>query len=210
MRAKHAVFAVLVAATVAGCGGAHYTIVPPAVDLTAFESVGLVTFKSAGAKGDLDAVATQHFLEEVTAAQRVPVVELGPADKVLAETGRAEFDREAVRAIGEKQGVDAVFIGEITVTKVKPQLDLAAPLSRTLFARTAMDMTVKARLVSAKNGATVWTSSATRQGTVGTVGIEEGVPVFSVRDKSAATNDLLRRIMYQMTWDFRPTQQRVR
>lgn len=207
MKAKYlvAVFAIL--AAVAGC--VHYTIVPPAVDLTALGSVGLVTFKAVDAKGDLDAAATQAFLEEVTAAQRVPVVELGPAAAVLADLGKADFDRDAALALGEKEGVEAVFIGEIKVTKVKPQIDLAAPLSRTLFARAAMDMAVKVRLVSTKNGATLWTNSAVRQGTVGSVGLDDGVPVFAVRDKNAAMNDLLRQIMFQMTWDFRPTRQRL-
>ena len=208
MRTRHLAFALIVAAAVTGCA-AHYTIVPPDVDLTTMGTVGLVTFKAANAKGDLDAVATQAFLEEVTAAQRVPVVELGPAETVLGDIGRTEFDREAILAIGRKHGLDAVFLGEVAVTKVKPQIDLAAPLTRSLFARAAMDMTVKVRLVSATNGATVWTNSAVRQGTVGSVGMDGGVPVFAVRDKNAALNDLLRQIMFQLTWDFRPTRQRV-
>ncbi len=207
MKAKHVIAGLAVAAVVAGC--VHYTIVPPAIDLTALGSVGLVTFKAVDAKGDLDAAATQAFLEEVTAAQRVPVVELGPAATVLADLGKADFDRDAVLALGQKQGVEAVFIGEIKVTKVKPQIDLAAPLSKTLFARAAMDMSVKVRLVSTANGATLWTNSALRQGTVGSVGMDDGVPVFAVRDKNAAMNDLLRRIMFQLTWDFRPTRQRL-
>jgi hypothetical protein len=208
MKAKHliAVFAIL--AAVASCS-AKYTIVPPAVDLASLGSIGLVTFKAADVKGDLDAAATQAFLEEITAAQRVPVVELGPADAVLADIGRPAFDREAALALGQKHGLDAVFIGEIAVTKVKPQIDLAAPLTKTLFARAAMDMSVKVRLVSTANGATLWTNSAVRQGTVGSVGMDNGVPVFAVRDKNAAMNDLLRQIMFQMTWDFRPTRQRL-
>ncbi len=208
MRTKHFAFALILAAAVAGCA-AHYNIVPPAVDLGALGTIGLVTFKAAEAKGDLDVAATQSFLEEVTAAQRVPVVELGPAETVLAEAGKTAFDRETVLAIGQKHGVDALFIGEIAVTKVKPQIDLAAPLTRTLFARAAMDMAIKVRLVSTSNGATLWTNSATRQGTVGSVGMDNGIPVFAVRDKNAALNDLLRQIMFQLTWDFRPTRQRL-
>jgi hypothetical protein len=200
--------AVLAALAAASCS-AKYIVVPPAVDLASLGSVGLVTFKAVDAKGDLDAAATQAFLEEITAAQRVPVVELGPAATVLADLGKADFDRDAVLALGQKQGVEAVFIGEIKVTKVKPQIDLAAPLSKTLFARAAMDMSVKVRLVSTSNGATLWTNSAVRQGTVGSVGMDNGVPVFAVRDKNAAMNDLLRQIMFQMTWDFRPTRQRL-
>jgi len=208
MRPKHFAFTLILAAAVTGCA-AHYTIVPPAVDLGSLGTIGLVTFKAADAKGDLDVAATQNFIEEVTAAQRVPVVELGPADAVLADVGKTAFDRETALALGRKHGVDALFIGEIAVTKVKPQLDLAAPLTRTLFARAAMDMSVKVRLVSTANGATLWTNSATRQGTVGSVGMDGGVPVFAVRDKNAALNDLLRQMMFQLTWDFRPTRQRL-
>jgi hypothetical protein len=206
MKAKY--LAVLATLAVASCS-AKYTIVPPAIDLAGLGTIGLVTFKAADVKGDLDAAATQAFLEEITAAQRVPVVELGPHAAVLADLGKTSFDREAVLALGQKHGLEAVFIGEIAVTKVKPQIDLAAPLSKTLFARAAMDMSVKVRLVSTANGATLWTNSAVRQGTVGSVGMDNGVPVFAVRDKNAAMNDLLRQIMFQMTWDFRPTRQRL-
>lgn len=209
MRFKHFAFTLTIATAVAGCA-AHYILVPPAIDLSSAGTIGLVLFTAKDVKGDLDAAATQAFLEEVTAAQRVPVVELGPAGKVLGDIGRAEFDRDAFPAVGDNEGVDAVFLGEIAVTKVRPQLDLAAPLSRTLFARAAMDMAVKVHLVSTKSGATLWTNSAVRQGTVGSVGMEDGVPVFAVRDKNAALNELLRQIMYQLTWDFRPTRQRVR
>jgi hypothetical protein len=208
MRTKHLAFLIALAAVVAGCA-AHYTIVPPAVDLTALGTIGLVTLKADNTKGDLDAAATQYFLQEVTAAQRVPVVELGPAATVLADIGKAAFDREAVLAIGQKHGVDALFVGEVEVTKVKPHIDLAAPLTKTLFARAAFDMAVKVRLVSTKNGATLWTDSVVRQGTVGSVSMDGGIPVFAIRDKDKAFDDLLRQIMFRLTWDFRPTRQRL-
>jgi len=208
MRARHLAFTLILAAAVSGCA-AHYTIVPPAVDLGSLGTIGLVTLKTDNAKGDLDVAATQYFLQEVTAAQRVPIVELGAPDAVLTGIGRTAFDRDAVLAIGEKQGVEAIFVGEVVVTKVKPQIDLAAPLTKTLFARAAFDIAVKARLISAKNGATLWTDSAMRQGTVGSVGMDNGVPVFAVRDKGEALNELLRQIMYRLTWDFRPTRQRL-
>jgi hypothetical protein len=192
---------------VAGC--VKYTIVPPAVDLTALETVGLVTLKASDVKGDLDVVATQYFLQEVTAAQRIPVVEFGQAETVLADIGLTEFNRDAALAIGEKFGVDAFFVGEIEVTKVKPQIDLAAPLTKTLFARAAFDIAMKVRLVSTSNGATLWTDSAIRQGTVGAVGMDGGMPVFSIRNKSTAMDDVLRDIAFRLTWDFRPTRRRL-
>ena len=207
MRPKHALFALFLAAAVAGC--AHYTIGPPAYDLTQAGSLGLVMLKAEGAKGDLDEAATQLFLQDVMAAQGVAVVELGPYDQVLADLGKTAFDRDAALAVGEKQGLDAFFVGEIGVTKVKPRLDLAAPLEKTLLARSAFDVAIKVRLVSARNGATLWTRSTQGQVTVGAVGINGGSPVFSVRDKDTAMHDALRDMTYRLTWDFRPTRRRL-
>lgn len=207
MKTRHFV-GILALAAVVGC--AKYTIVPPAVDLTGYETVGLVTFKVEGATGDLDGLATQFFLQEVTAAQRVPVVELGRPDEVLAGTGRIAFDREAAMAIGEKDRVQVFFLGEVKISKVKPQVDLFAPLSKALFVRTKFDIAVTARLISAANGATIWTESIVREGTVGSLGLgPDGVPVFGIRDKNEAMNNLLREIMFRLTWDYRPTRQRL-
>ena len=207
MRKRYFIGLVVLAA-VAGC--VKYTIVPPAVDLTGYETIGLVTFKVEGAAGDLDTISTQYFLQEVTAAQRVPVVELGRTEDVLAGTGKTSFDREAALALGEKHGVQVFFMGEVRISKVKPQVDLFAPLSKALFVRTKFDIAVTGRLVSAANGATVWTESIVREGTVGSLGLgPDGVPVFGIRDKNEAMNNLLREIMFRLTWDFRPTRQRL-
>ena len=205
MKRKHLIWLVTLA-TVVGCAGNKYTIVPPAVDLTGYETVGLVTFKVENAKGDLDSLATQLFLQEVTAAQRVPVVELGRSDEVLAGIGKTAFNREAALAIGEKHGVEAFFLGEIKISKVKPQVDLLAPLSKALFVRAKFDIAVTARLVSAPNSAMLWTQSSVREGTVGALGMgADGVPTFGMQNKNEAMSNLLREMMFQMTWEFRPS-----
>jgi hypothetical protein len=208
MRTKHVAF-ILALAVVAACSGAKYVLDPPAVDLAALGTIGLVTLKADNTKGDLDAAATQYFLQEINAAQRVPIIELGPQATVLEGLGKSALDREAAMALGEKEGLNAFFAGDVQVTKVKPQVDLAAPLSGGLFARATVSMTIKVRLVSCQNGATLWTKSVTREGTVGSVGMDGGIPVFSARDKNQALNDLLRQIMFQMTWDFRPIRRRI-
>lgn len=208
MKRKRVVWLVFLVA-IAGCSS-KYTIVPPAVDLTGYETVGLVTFKVENAKGELDSLATQVFLQEVIAAQRVPVVELGRADEVLAGIGRPSFNREAALAIGEKHGVEAFFLGEIKISKVKPQVDLLAPLSKALFVRAKFDIAMTARLVSAANGATLWAQSSVREGTVGALGMgADGVPTFGMNDKNEALNNLLREMMFQMTWEFRPSRRRL-
>ncbi len=208
MRTKILVLFVAIAA-VAGCSS-KYTIVPPAVDLTGYETVGLVTFKVENAKGELDSLSTQFFLQEVTAAQRVPVVELGRPDEVLAGIGKTAFGRDAALAIGEKHGVEAFFLGEIKISKVKPQVDLLAPLSKALFVRAKFDIAMTARLISAANGATIWTQSLVREGTVGALGMgADGIPTFGMQDKNETMNNLLREMMFQLTWEFRPSRQRL-
>jgi hypothetical protein len=208
MRAKHVAF-ILALAAVAACSSAQYVMDPPAVDLTAMGTIGLVMLSADNTKGDLDAAATQYFLQDVNAAQGVPVIELGTPATVLADLGKTVFDREAALALGEKQKIDAFFTGEVQVTKVKPQVDVLAPLNGSLFARATVDMAIKVRLVSCKNGATLWTRSAAREGTVGSVGLEGGIPVFAARDKNEALDELLREIAYQLTWDFRSTRRRL-
>lgn len=208
MKRKYVVWLVFLVA-VAGCSS-KYTIVPPAVDLTGYETVGLVTFKVENAKGELDSLATQFFLQEVTSAQRVSVVELGRPDEVLAGIGKTAFGRDAALAIGEKHGVEAFFLGEIKISKVKPQVDLLAPLSKALFVRAKFDIAMTARLVSAANGATIWTQSLVREGTVGALGLgADGIPTFGMQDKNEAMNNLLREMMFQLTWEFRPSRRRL-
>lgn len=208
MTRKHLAW-ILALFAVAGCS-AKYTIVPPAVDLTGFGSVGLVAFKVENAKGELDSMASQYFLQEITAAQRVPVIELGRPDELLAGIGKPSFGRDAALAIGQAHGVDAYFLGEVKISKVKPQVDLLAPLSKALFVRAKFDISVTARLVSTANGATIWTRSILREGTVGALSMgADGIPTFGLKDKNEAMNDLMRQMMFQLTWDFRPSRRRL-
>jgi len=91
---KRCLICIAVLFAVAGC--VHYTIVPPAVDLTALKTLGLVDFRAENTKGDLYVMATQYFLQEVTAAQRVPVLELRLLEGVLDEIGKPALDRDAI------------------------------------------------------------------------------------------------------------------
>lgn len=205
---KGYIVAILVLAAVAGC--AKYTLVPPAINLMDYADLGMVAFRAEGVQGDLGETAAQYFLEEITRSQRVPVVEMGAPDGVLAKIDRSSFDREAARAVGAEYGVRAYFLGEATISKVKPQVDLAAPLSKTLFVRTKFDIAMTVRLVSTESGATIWTESIRREGTVGALSVgPDGVPTFGLRDKNEAMSNLLREMAFQLTWDFRPTRRRL-
>ncbi len=189
---------------------AKYMIVPPAVNLLDYGDIGLVTFQVENAKGELDQLGTQLFLQEVQRSQRVPVVEFGKSDEVLARIGKSAFGLEAAKAIGEEYGVHAFFMGDIKISKVKPQVDLLGALGDGVAVRAKFDIFVTVRLISTDTGATLWTESTERQGTVGLFNMgPDQVPYFGLRDKNEAMNNLLREIMHRLTWDFRPTRQRI-
>ncbi len=207
MRKKYLL--VLLALGVASCSS-HYVLDPPAVDLTTAEPIGLVLFSVVNAKGDLDQIATQSFLQHVTAAQRVPVLEMGRLDDVLAKADAKELDPAAAKAIGRTNEVRSFFHGEVRISKVKSQVDLSNVFGGSVGVRASFDITVTVRLVSAETGATLWTRSAAENGTVGMLhmGVDQ-VPSFGMGDKDQATLDLIADLMHRVTWDFRSTERRI-
>jgi hypothetical protein len=202
--------AIVLCAGLAACGGSHVVLVPPAVDLAAYEPIGLVTFTVENARGDLDEYATQLFLQQITRSQQTPVLEMGKLDAVLAKIHAKSLDPETDKAIRETYGVKSFFLGSIKISKTKPSVDLTAALNQRLRIRTSTDITATARLVSAETGATLWTNSTTLNGTLGLLGAGAGeTPYVSVRDQDQATRDFLRELLYELTWDFRPTRRRI-
>lgn len=198
---------VIFAITIMMAGCAKYMIVPPAINLLDFDSVGLVTFAVKNAKGELDLMATQSFLQQVTQAQRVPIVELGNPGEILARIEETAMNIDAAKAIGEEFGVSAFFVGNVEISKVKPEVSIVGQVG----IRTKFDMMVDGRLISTVNGATLWTDSVVSEGTTGFFSIGAGdIPYFGMKDKNEAMINLLRRMMFDLTWDFRPTRQRVK
>jgi hypothetical protein len=105
-------------------GCASKVMVPPRVDLGVYHTLGIIVFTS-NATGSFAGYATQEFMEAVQAAQPgVRILELGDEPRVLGAVGHDQVNFEAMRAIGEKWGVDAVFAGHLELTDVKPNLKL--------------------------------------------------------------------------------------
>lgn len=185
-------------------------LVPPEIDLLPYERVGLISFSIENAKGELDAMATQRFLQEITHFQRgVQIIELGPLEDVLGKINQASLDQEAVKAIGEHFGVTSFFHGKINVSDVKPQIDIAG-LIRHLRVRATFDISMTARLFSTETGATLWTDSADRRGVLAYMSMgPERIPYFDIRDQEEAYRRITEHLVYDLTRDFRPTKRRM-
>jgi len=153
---------------VLGCAGSRYVTVrvPPEVDLRNYPAVGIIEFAS-NADTAINRYATQRFQSSVQSAQPgTRLIELGTADSVLAAIGARQLDADAIKKLGTRFGVAAVFEGNIKFSEPKVSVrgvtDLALAQGG---ARAEMRGDMFARLVETRTSAGVWSNSswATKQ-----------------------------------------------
>jgi hypothetical protein len=185
-------------------------LLPPEVDLIPFERVGLISFSLENAEGGIDEIATQRFLQAITFHQRgVQIIELGTLEEVLAKIGKPAINQETAAAIGEQFDVTSFFYGKISVSDVRPQIDIAAVI-KSMRVQAAFSISVTARFMSAETGATLWTDSVSRQDSLAYMTMGEGmIPYFDIRDQESAYAELIESLMHALTRDFRPTKKRL-
>ncbi|MFQ5511981.1 MAG: hypothetical protein ACE5EO_09045 [Candidatus Krumholzibacteriia bacterium] len=193
--------AAMALAVVAGC--AKTVMVPPRVDLDAYRTIGFVAFSS-NSEGNLAEFAGQKFLETLQSSQAgVRVLELGPKAHVLASVRGERFDHETIRAIGERYHVEALIVGHLEVTDVKPTVDLSAILA-TMSVSADVEASLTTRLYETDSGATAWTNSVRGKKNVAHVGITPRGPVrFGADDPEDAYGKLVNGLVYANTRDFR-------
>jgi hypothetical protein len=185
-------------------------LIPPEIDLLPYENIGIISFSVENAEGQLDEMATQRFLQEITRSQRgVQVIELGPLDEVLGKINKTNLDHEAMRAIGEYFGVASFFHGKIKISDVKPDVDIAA-LIKSLSVRASFNISMTARLFSTETGATLWTDSVLRKESLANMSMGQNkIPYFDVKDQDETHKRLIEYMVYELTRDFRPTKGRL-
>jgi len=195
------VFLFALCVLLAGCASYLY---PPAFDLAPLRRVGLATFSPEKAEGPLADMATQHFMEEIFHWQRVEIVELGAWEEALRSVGADRTDQAALRAIGQRYGVAAVFIGRLRASDIKPSVDILT-LARYLSVRATFNIFLTATLTATDTGGVLWTDSAERRGEAGRIGVGPGgIFDFSLSDQEENYRRLIRSLVYDITRDFRP------
>jgi len=194
---------VLVAGLLAiGCAKRALVQVPPRVDLHALGTIGIVEFAS-GAKGNLPAFATQRFVEALQESQPgVRVLELGRVSELTSAPGNGPVDHDAIQAIGEKYGVDALIVGDLLVENVRPNIDVYNMLT-SMSVSADVDAALTARLLETGRGATVWTRATRATRTVAHVGVGGGSVRFDARDPENAYGELVDALVNDITDDFR-------
>lgn len=201
--ARAALLAVVAVVTV-GCSGSHTQLyrVPPRIDLTRHEMIGLIEFSSPS-EGQLDTMATRRFIESARRDQGlVRVLELGPQSAALGSVGRDRFDAETFKELGRTHGLATVIVGELTVSDVKPSVRIAPDL-RSGGLSANVDATLAVRLIETSTGASLWNSSARVTQSVGHVSLlGGGRVVFDADDPERAYGGLVDTLVAEVTRDF--------
>lgn len=177
--------------------------VPPRMDLKGYGALGIVEF--AAHEPGTAGYATRQFQEHVQAAQPgTPFLELGDRGTVLAAVGARELDAAALRRIGAKYGVRAVFVGEVVYSEPRVDLKVVDLTKLEGGVRAEMRGDISGRLFDTATGASIWSSSAWARRQVGSLqvserGVSGGVSKANPREEMVPT------LVYHLTQDFRPT-----
>ncbi len=187
------------------CG--RKVMVPPRIDLTQHEIVGIIQFES-DSKGELAPLTTRKFTEAIRRDQEmIRIVDLGTEAEVLKEIGYDRLNKAAFQAIGEEYEVATVFTGELLVSDVRPNISVAMIFGMSVSAD--VDATLDARMVETETGASLWNTSVHATKEIGHVSIWEGGGfIFDAEDPERAYGKLVHALVEDASRDFRVTWRR--
>ena len=188
-----------------GCARTVLVPVPPRMELQSYGTLGIVEF-SANSESAASVQATRKFQEHIQAAQPgTPFLDLGKREALLAEIGSRQLDVEALRKIGAKYGVAAIFVGDIVYSEPKTDVKITDLAKLDAGVRTEIRGDISTRLIDARTGASVWSSSAWARRQMGHLNVSAEHGVSGAVNKSNPREEMVPALVYQLTHDFRPT-----
>lgn len=194
----------LLLVTLWGCTNTVLVPVPPRMELKEYGTLGVAEFSSNYIPA-VNARATREFQARIHSAQPgTRLVELGNREVLLATVGSRQLDPEALKKIGAKYGVDAIFLGEIAYSEPKTNININNMSKLEGSARTEVRGDISAKLVETRSGAAVWSSSAWATRQVGRVEVSGYQGVSTTMRNSDARDDMVPTLVLHLTQDFRP------
>jgi hypothetical protein len=133
------------------------------------------------------------------------LIELGGREAVLAAVGARQLDAVALRKIGEKYGVAAVFLGDIAFSEPKADVKLTDLTRLEGGVRAEIRADISSRLVETGSGAGVWSNSAWVRRQLGGLSVSAERGVSAAIGKSNPREEMVPALVYQLTHDFRPS-----
>jgi hypothetical protein len=128
----------------------------------------------------------------------------------MAAVGARQLDAAAMRRIGAKYGVDAIFLGSIAYSD--PRTHVKVTDSTRLEGGVRIDVRgdISSRLVETRSGANVWSSSAWAQRPLGSVSMSAEYGVSGGMRSGNPREEMVPTLVRHLTQDFRPTSVRQR
>jgi hypothetical protein len=189
-----------------GCSSSTVLVsVPPRMDLKSYGTLGIVEFGS-NSDGAINVHATRQFQQQIQAAQPgTRFIELGNREAVLAAVGGRQLDVDALRRIGEKYGVAAIFLGDIAYSEPRTDVKVTDLTKLEGGMRTEIKGDISSRLVETRTGASVWSNSAWARRQIGRLSVSAEQGVSGGVSKSNPREEMVPALVYQLTHDFRPS-----
>jgi hypothetical protein len=203
---KYAGFTLLLSlAMLWGCSSTVLVSVPPRMDLKTYGTLGIVEFASNSDRA-INAHATRQFQEQIQAAQPgTRFIDLGNREAVLAAVGGKQLDADALRKIGEKYGVAAIFLGDLAYSEPKTDVKVSDLARLEGGVRSEIKGDISSRLVETRTGASVWSNSAWARKQLGGLSVSAERGVSGGMSKSNPRDEMVPALVYQLTHDFRPS-----
>ena len=198
--------AVVLAITLAlllGCSHTEKVLVPPRVQLDAYNHIGVIEF-STNAEDNLKPYVTQNFIHHLQSAQPgTRIIELGSEAQLLQSMKCKKLDLETIKLIGTKYNVDAVIFGHLEISEVKPSLKVFTA-TESLKAKAYIEALLSAKLLETDSGATLWTNATSGKTQVAKISLMKNGPIsFGVSDPKEKYGKLVPQLVYANTTDFR-------
>ena len=183
-------------------------MIPPRIDLTQHEVLGIVEFSSS-AQGELGPLATREFMEAARWDQgMVRIVDLGTEAEALKTVGHRQLDRAAYQALGAEHEIATIITGQLDVSRVKPDISIDAGLKNASVSG-EIEVTLSVQMVEASSGASIWNSSAKAKQKVGQITYSGGKDItFDADDPEKAYGQLVDFLVDRVTRDFQATWER--
>ncbi len=192
-------------ATLWGCASVPFrpAAVPPRVNLEGYRALGLVEFSASS--DTIGARTTREFESHIQSAQpSTRLVDLGSREALLAAVGSEQLDARALRKIGRKYGVDAIFVGDLNYSEPKTEAALSGaghPYGGELRADIAYT------LMETRSGDSIWRNSASaRRPLAKTQKVAAAQRTDgTIRTAASAHEEMVPALVYSLTEDFRPS-----
>lgn len=188
-----------------GCSHTVVVPVPPRMDLKGYGTLGVVEFTS-NSDSAINARATREFQSHIHSAQPgTRLLELGSRDALLAAVGGRQLDADALRKVGAKYGVDAVFVGEIAYSEPTTDVTVTDITKLEGRMRTEVRGDISSRLLETRTGASVWSSSAWAKRQVGRLNVSAEQGVSGSMRNADPREEMVPALIFHLTQDFRPS-----